>query len=633
MKELLEPYLMAILEKLHLLLQSHIKLVQEQAVTTIATVADSAQEKFVPFYGTFVPILKQILQNTPFNEHQMLRGKAMECVSLIGLAVGPELFRADAPDIMQVLHNTQQQQLDDDDPQISYMLSAWARICKVIGKEFVPYLGVVMPPLLKSAKLNPDVRYIDEDDEEDINQIESEGWDCITIPSSSKTIGIKTSTLEEKCTACEMLVCYAKELKEGFAQYVHEVLSIMVPLLKFYLHEGVRIAAAASLPVLLESIKEAGANEQDLLNAWQYVIEGVMPGAQRTAADDDGGLIAVLAAEPDIDVVRSLLEGFTQCLLVIGQPCLSAAHLALLSKGLMEQLKNYFDRSRARAEERQDPDYDDEVGEVLEAADDADDYVLQGIAEVMHALFKTHRTVVLPFFEELLPIFQQMLTPERPPSDRQWALCIFDDVIEFCGEHSGKYLSSFGQAILDGAVDKDTEVRMPSVYGLGLAAQHGGAALAPLITEGIPRLVQVIQSPEARTKEMVGCTETAISSLGKIIKYSSVAQPIRGDLLALWLNALPITNDEEEGPFVYDFLCELIEKNDAAILGEQNKNLPKIAEVLATVVGSEMVSEERNGTVVSLLQQIRTSASAALEQVFTQLPKVQQDRLQQIFSS
>jgi hypothetical protein len=35
-----------------------------------------------------------------------------------------------------------------------------------------------------------------------------------------------------------MLVCYAKELKEGFVNYVEETTKLMVPLLRFYFHEG-----------------------------------------------------------------------------------------------------------------------------------------------------------------------------------------------------------------------------------------------------------------------------------------------------------------------------------------------------------------------------------------------------------
>ena len=56
--------------------------------------------------------------------------------------------------------------------------------------------------------------------------------------SLQQSFGIKTAGLEEKATACQMLVCYAKELKHAFAEYVPQVVKLMVPLLKFYFHDG-----------------------------------------------------------------------------------------------------------------------------------------------------------------------------------------------------------------------------------------------------------------------------------------------------------------------------------------------------------------------------------------------------------
>lgn len=44
-----------------------------------------------------------------------------------------------------------------------------------------------------------------------------------TITLGDKRIGIKTSVLEEKATACNMLCCYADELKEGFYPWIDQV--------------------------------------------------------------------------------------------------------------------------------------------------------------------------------------------------------------------------------------------------------------------------------------------------------------------------------------------------------------------------------------------------------------------------
>jgi len=59
-------------------------------VTTIATVADTAEEKFLHYYDRFMPNLKYIMQNALSSDYRMLRGKTIECISLIGLAVGKE---------------------------------------------------------------------------------------------------------------------------------------------------------------------------------------------------------------------------------------------------------------------------------------------------------------------------------------------------------------------------------------------------------------------------------------------------------------------------------------------------------------------------------------------------------------
>lgn len=75
---------------MHQLIQKGTKLVLEQVVTSIASVADTAEEKFVPYYDLFMPSLKHIVENAVQKELRLLRGKTIECISLIGLAVGKE---------------------------------------------------------------------------------------------------------------------------------------------------------------------------------------------------------------------------------------------------------------------------------------------------------------------------------------------------------------------------------------------------------------------------------------------------------------------------------------------------------------------------------------------------------------
>ena len=59
-------------------------------MTTIATLADSVESGFIPYYDHFMPNLKVIMKNATNKEFRLLRGKTIECISLMGLAVGQE---------------------------------------------------------------------------------------------------------------------------------------------------------------------------------------------------------------------------------------------------------------------------------------------------------------------------------------------------------------------------------------------------------------------------------------------------------------------------------------------------------------------------------------------------------------
>ena len=112
-----------------------------------------------------------------------------------------------------------------------------------------------MPTVMQTAAMKPEVALLDNEDMEDVEG--DVDWQFVSL-GEQQNFGIKTAGLEDKASACDMLVCYARELKEGFADYAEEVVRLMVPMLKFYFHDGVRIAAAESLPCLLECAKVKG---------------------------------------------------------------------------------------------------------------------------------------------------------------------------------------------------------------------------------------------------------------------------------------------------------------------------------------------------------------------------------------
>ncbi|CAG5136843.1 unnamed protein product [Candidula unifasciata] len=523
------------------------KLVLEQVITTLASVADTAQDKFLQYYDRFMPCLKYIMQHVQNPEHRLLRGKTIECISLIGLAVGKEKFMQDCNDVMQLLLKTQtdQDDLADDDPQITYMISAWARMCKILGKEFQQYLPLVMGPVLKAASLKPEVALVDSEDMKDLEN--NSDWQFVTL-GDQQSFGICTAGLEEKATACQMLVCYARELKEGFAAYSEDVVKIMVPLLKFYFNDSVRIAATESLPYLLECAKIRG--EEYVANMWgTYICPN---------------LLKAIEIEPEQSVLPEYLASFAR----------------IVEESLLDE-------------------------------DDEDAYVLSKVADIIHAFFGTHKESFLPIFEQIMPYFVKLLLPDRPWSDRQWALCVWDDVIEHTGPLSYKYVEFFLQHMIEAITDKTPEIRQAAAYGIGVIGQFGGEVYADVLTECVSRLVSVIEHEDSKSVENAPATDNAIAAVVKICQYNGSKVNV-DELLTRLVTWLPILSDEEEAIHVYTYFCDLLDKNHPGIMGEHASNLPKVISIVGETLHRELIQEDTElyRRLVNIVKQVQSNPDA-----------------------
>ncbi|KAA8549670.1 hypothetical protein F0562_001312 [Nyssa sinensis] len=416
--DILTPYLDGIVSKLLILLQNGKQMVQEGALTALASVADSSQEHFQKYYDAVMPYLKAILVNATDKSNRMLRAKAMECISLVGMAVGKEKFRDDAKQVMEVLMSLQGSQMETDDPTTSYMLQAWARLCKCLGQDFLPYMSFVIPPLLQSAQLKPDVTITSADSDNEIDESDDDSMETITL--GDKRIGIKTSVLEEKATACNMLCCYADELKEGFYPWIDQF-----QLLKFYFHEEVRKAAVSAMPELLRSAKLAvekglaqGRNESYIKQLSDYIIPA---------------LVEALHKEPDTEICANMLEALNECLQISG-PLLDESQVRSIVDEIKQVITASSSRKSERAERAKAEDFDAEEGELLREENEQEEEVFDQVGEILGTLIKTFKASFLPFFDELSSYLTPMWGKDKTAEERRIAICIFDDVAEQCRE-------------------------------------------------------------------------------------------------------------------------------------------------------------------------------------------------------
>ncbi|WOL08869.1 importin-5 [Canna indica] len=622
--DILAPYLDGIISKLLVLLQNGKQMVQEGALTALASVADSSQENFQKYYDAVMPYLKVILVNANDKSNRMLRAKAMECISLVGMAVGKEKFRDDAKQVMEVLMSLQGSQMETDDPTTSYMLQAWARLCKCLGQDFLPYMSVVMPPLLQSAQLKPDVTVTSADSDDDIEDSDDESIETITL--GDKRIGIRTSVLEEKATACNMLCCYADELKEGFYPWIDQVAPTMVPLLKFYFHEEVRKAAVSAMPELLRSAKLAvekglaqGRDESYIKQLSHYIIPAMVEALQR---------------EPETEICASMLDSLNECLELAGT-LLTEEQV----RSIVDQIKHVITASAARKKERAErtkaEDFDAEEGEMLKEENEEEEEVFDKVGDCLGTLIKTFKASFLPFFDELSIYITPMLGKDKTPEERRIAICIFDDVAEHCQGAALRYFDSYLPFLLEACNDENADVRQAAVYGVGICAEFGGSVFRPLVGEALSRLNNVIRHPDALQSDNVMAYDNAVSALGKICQFHRESIDAT-QVFPAWLNCLPLKGDIIEAKLVHEQLCSMLERSDRDLLGPNNQHLPKIISVFAEVLcaGKDLATEQTASRMINLLRQMQqTLPPSVLASTWSALQPQQQLALQSMLSS
>lgn len=621
--DILTPYLDGIVSKLLVLLQNGKQMVQEGALTALASVADSSQGQFQKYYDAVMPYLKAILVNANDKSNRMLRAKSMECISLVGMAVGKDKFRDDAKQVMEVLMSLQGSQMEADDPTTSYMLQAWARLCKCLGQEFIPYMSVVMPPLLQSAQLKPDVIITSADSDVDIDD-EDESIQTITL--GDKRIGIKTSVLEEKATACNMLCCYADELKEGFFPWIDQVATTLVPLLKFYFHEEVRKAAVSAMPELLRSAKLAvekgqsqGRNESYVKQLTDYIIPA---------------LLEALHKEPEIDICASMLDALNESIQICGL-LLDESQVRCIVDEIKQVMTASSSRKQERAYRAKAEDFDAEEGELLKEENELEEEIFDRVGDCLGTLTKTFRASFLTFFDELSSYLTPMWGKDKTAEERRIAICIFDDVMEHCREAALKYYDTYLPFLLEACNDEHPDVRQAAVYGIGVCAEFGGSVFKPLVGEALSRLNFVIRHPNALHSDNVMAYDNAVSALGKICQFHRDSIDA-AQVVPAWLSCLPLKGDLIEAKVVHAQLCSMVERSDGEILGPNHQYLPKIVTIFAEVLcgGKDLATEQTASRMINLLRQLQQSLPpSTLASTWSSLQPQQQLALQSILSS
>lgn len=650
-KGYLEPYVEPLLSKLFVLIRDRPAFVQEDAMTCVSAVAEHEEGTFATYYDTFMPVLKHVFASAAADDPdcRMLRCKCLECISFIGVAVGPEKFGADAAALMAMM-GAQAGAMEEDDPQRIYMLMAWGRIAECLGDGFLPYLPTVMPHLLAAASVvaEEEVQLSHEDAERLQAQAEDSDDDTEVVQVDDKQLVIRTALLEDKASACQLLATLVKSLGAGCYAWVQPVMELMAPLAGGSVHGDIRAAAATCMADLVLASSQHhcdAANRQPVAALLAAVL---------------GQLVDAMQEERDIEVLQVTTRALG---IAVENACAAPAAVVAAAGGatpwpsavlsddeqmqVLERLliivQESFQRRAVRAAqakaEAEDYDEEDEANDILANREEIN--VQFSVSECLGSLIKTHRAAMLTAFRGLLlPKIEEWGDERRLAADRKLAAFIVDDVMEFGMELAvgAGALPALVTMLLKGAQASagfDGPLAQASVYGLGLAAKNGGAHFAPLAPQVLAALGALIQRPGAFDGEDATVTDNAVSALGLLCEWQKGAGFDASAVLAQWLQCLPLRNDLVEGRTVLGRLCDMVQKNDADLLGgEALANLPRIVGVLATAAHEGMLGDALMRRAGALLAQVQAQVPAEkMQEVGAALSAEQQQAVQALLAA
>lgn len=559
-----------LMEKLALRLNSsQHRGVREEAITSIAVIAGVLQKDFTQYYDRVMPMLKHFVMNATGEKENRLRGKAFECMSLLGMAVGKDKFKADAAEALNEMFKVQ---CADDDVQKEYIKEACERIATCLKKDFAPFLTPLLPTIFDNISLDKDTEVTTKADDDD--------EDCITVEKDGKFVKVKTSKFESMQQSVQLLKTFAVELEGAYAPHVAVTAQKLQPLLQATDEVSMLCDEARSMAYSLwaELIKVAKVGIQ----------EGTVPSNLPVDLLKEflKTVIAVMEEDDDPETKGDAAQGVADCIKNAGAGCIVQEEC----HGIIQKMMGYIDKSlQESAEDKKKKDEEKDEDEEDEDLEDPEDNARRRYEEAIGAVMKANPDACVPVQQPLVDKMKAWL-PQK--DNKVLALYLACDLLEHMGERNVPLWPQFMEEVVKNLHDEDPDARQAAAYAVNLASkipQFGAAA--PTVFKMLAQWLAQ-KAPKKREEKAKAAVDNAVAAMMQLAFHHHAQKPPEIDAWMMVLDKLPLRNDQEEGKKAHYLVMDLLLKEYQPLLGPNAQNLGKVLGCLAEIYEHEGMSDK-----------------------------------------
>lgn len=585
-------------------------IVVEHACTTIASSATVCKAYFKENFLTLVSYLVNLFEKFNQDCYKTLRGRVIECITLIAVNVGKPIFAPHASQIIDIMRRLQEGELDNSDELVGYLLNGWQRVCEILDTDFVQYMDSVVPGLLSMVEKQMEISVSDTPDL---------FIDVQKAFSEEKKKSISTTITENKELAMTTLLSFVETLKGSFSKYVQASIRVALPMVTFNLNEDVRGAAAHLLAGIVEVQKESG--EPDALQKTCDMARIFLTSLWQALEEE-------FVTEAQVDQLQSI----KRIIEIPGVAFLTPEDVLLIGE---KTLKILFNSVKSRDIQNEDSDEEeDEAFEKFKISEE--DNLHTAISEVIGVIFKTQKELSLPIVNYLMTdVFPKFLTNESSDEDHKFVIFVIDDIIEFLGQKLVESSwNALGEALIRFAADNNDAVRQAACYGLGIYAANSEVTTFQQWTGHIlSALERAIQVPVGKRAKSHGhAKDNAIASIGRLIKHQSANLNLEV-VVPVWVELLPLKWDKAEARQVNELLADLSISSPGLVFGNSYERLPKVLHHFADILESKFTDTSTTLKVKSLFQTLQSSQIPSLPAVWGSLKEVQQAKVNRLLLS